>query len=177
MVQEIVAGAVFWLNVFPPKSGISKTFGPRTIVIGTHIDYKRHCTMECGQYVETHEPTDNTMNERTCPAIFLRTNGNEQGGAFFMSLRTGKRLNRQAWTVIPMPDTVVDGEVQLEPVFFITRGFHFWFKKELRVQNEWLREVQFTYFFIQKLSMKTHEWLSEHLGRHILDLGLDLIDS
>ncbi|OEU19808.1 hypothetical protein FRACYDRAFT_235871 [Fragilariopsis cylindrus CCMP1102] len=107
MVQEIVAGAVFWLNVFPPKSGVSKTFGPRAIILGTHIDYKRHCMMECGQYVETHETTNNSMNERTCPAIFLRTNGNEQGGAFFMSLRTGKRLNRQHWTQLPMPDTVV----------------------------------------------------------------------
>jgi hypothetical protein len=43
--------------------------------------------------------------------------------------------------------------------FFITRGSHFWFKNELRVQNEWLREVQFTNFFIQNLSMETHEWL------------------
>ena len=107
MVQEIVANSVFWLNVFPRKSGISKTFGPRAIIIGSHIDYKRHCSMECGQYVETHESTDNSMNERTCPAIFLRTNGNEQGGAFFISLRTGQRLNRQAWTSLPMPDTVI----------------------------------------------------------------------
>jgi hypothetical protein len=43
--------------------------------------------------------------------------------------------------------------------FLRTRGSHFWFKKELIVQNEWLREVQFPHFFIQKLSMKTHEWL------------------
>jgi hypothetical protein len=33
----------------------------------------------------------------------------------------------------------------------------------------------FLSFFIQKLGMKTHEWLSDHLGRHILDLGFDLI--
>jgi hypothetical protein len=107
MVQEIVAGAIFWLNVFPPKGGVSKTFGPRTIVMGTQIDFNKHCTMECGQYVETHEPHNNNLNERTCPAIFLRPNGNEQGGAFFMSLRTGQRLNRQAWTELPMPDTVI----------------------------------------------------------------------
>jgi hypothetical protein len=59
---------------------------------------------------------------------------------------------------------------------FITRGFHFCFKNELTVQNEWLRVVQVAHFSILKLSMKTHEWLSDHLGRHILDLGLDLID-
>jgi hypothetical protein len=50
---------------------------------------------------------------------------------------------------------------------FITRGF---------LQNEWLRVVHVSHFFIIKLSMKTHEWLSDQLARHILDLGLDLID-
>ena len=124
MLQEIVAGAVFWLNVFPPKSGVSTTFGPRAIVLGTQIDYKKHCRMECGQYVETHEPHDNTMKERTCPAIFLRTNGNEQGGAFFMSLRTGLRLNRQAWTELPMPDTVVSTVHSLAKTNIIGLPFH-----------------------------------------------------
>jgi hypothetical protein len=50
MVNEIVAGAVFWLNVFPPKSGVSKTFEPRAIILGTQIDYEKHCKIECGQY-------------------------------------------------------------------------------------------------------------------------------
>jgi hypothetical protein len=99
-------------------------FGPSAIIIGTHIDYKRHCTMECGQYVEANEPTDNSMNERTCTAIFLRTNGNEQGGAFFMSLRTGQRLNRQAWTVLPMPDTVVSTVHSFAKTKIIGLPFH-----------------------------------------------------
>ena len=81
MVQEIIAGAVFLLNVFPPKSGVSYIFVPRAIVLGTKLDYRKHCIMECGQYVETHAPHDNSMIERTCLAIFLRTNINEQGGA------------------------------------------------------------------------------------------------
>jgi hypothetical protein len=110
--------------MFPPKSGISKTFGPRAIIIGTHIDYKRHCTIECGQYVETHKPHDNSMNERTCPAIFLRTNGNEHGGAFCMSLQTGQRLNRQAWTVLPIPDTVVSTVHSLAKTKIIRLPFH-----------------------------------------------------
>jgi hypothetical protein len=108
MVKEAVAAAFFWLNVFPPVGGISKTLGPQTIIMGSRIDYKKHCQMEYGQYVETHEPHTNNMKERTCPAIFLRTNGNEHGGAFFMSLRTGQRLNRTAWTILPMPDGVID---------------------------------------------------------------------
>jgi hypothetical protein len=38
----------------------------------------------------------------------------------------------------------------------------------LKVQNEWLREVHFSHFFIQKLSKNTHEWLGDdQLARHI----------
>jgi hypothetical protein len=48
------------------------------------------------------------MKERTCPSIYLRPSGNEHGGAFFMSLRTGQRLDRTAWTVLPMPDGVIN---------------------------------------------------------------------
>ena len=107
MVKEIVNGAIYWLNVFNPQGGgISTTMSPRTIVLGTQIDYKKHCQVECGQYVETHDPHDNSMIPRSSPALFLRPNGNAQGGAFFMSLRTGKRLNRQQWTELPMPDYV-----------------------------------------------------------------------
>jgi hypothetical protein len=76
MVKEAVAAAFSRLNVFPPTGGISKTMGPRTIILGTRIDYNRHCKIEFGQYVETHEPHDNSMKERTCPSIYLRTSGN-----------------------------------------------------------------------------------------------------
>jgi hypothetical protein len=69
MVKEAVSAEFFRLNVFPPVGGISKTFGPRTIVMGTSVDYKKHCQMEYGQYVETHEPHSNSMKEQTCPSI------------------------------------------------------------------------------------------------------------
>jgi hypothetical protein len=107
MIKEAVSAAFFWLNAFPTSGGISKTLGPRTIVMETRIDYNKHCMMEYGQYVETHEAHDNTMKDRTCPSIFLRSSGNEYGGAFFMSLRTGQRLNQTAWTFLPMPDGVI----------------------------------------------------------------------
>jgi cobalamin biosynthesis protein CobT len=89
--------------------------------------------MECGQYVETHEASDNSMNERTCPAIFLRTNGNAQGGAFFFSLRTGQRLNRQAWAVLPMPDTIVSTVHSFAKTKIIGLPFHNRKKKLIEV--------------------------------------------
>jgi hypothetical protein len=58
--------------------------------------------------VQTHEQHDNTMRKRTIGAIALRPNGNSQGGYYFMSLSTGRRIDRQTWTELPMPSDVID---------------------------------------------------------------------
>jgi hypothetical protein len=104
---ELVYYCVFWLNNFPPKGGISDTMSPRAIVVGSTIDYAHHCQIEFGTYVQTHEVHDNTMLPRTTGAIALRPTGNAQGGHYFYSLTTGRRLNRNHWTVLPMPADVV----------------------------------------------------------------------
>jgi hypothetical protein len=51
MVIEMVFLAVFWLNAFPHKNGISRTLSPRAIVTGLGIDYHKHCHIQFGQYV------------------------------------------------------------------------------------------------------------------------------
>jgi hypothetical protein len=48
------------------------------------------------------------MATRTTGAIALRPTGNTQGGYYFYSLGTGRRLNRNRWTAIPMPAKVID---------------------------------------------------------------------
>jgi hypothetical protein len=48
------------------------------------------------------------MESRTSRAIALRPSGNEQGGHYFHSLHTGKRILRNNWTALPMPNDVVD---------------------------------------------------------------------
>jgi len=48
------------------------------------------------------------MDPRTSGAIALRPSGKEQGGNYFLSLHTGKRILRNNWTVLPMPNDVVD---------------------------------------------------------------------
>lgn len=48
------------------------------------------------------------MDSRTAGAIALRPTGNAQGGYYFMSLSTGRRLNRNNWTILPMPNEVID---------------------------------------------------------------------
>jgi hypothetical protein len=49
------------------------------------------------------------MLTRTTGAIALQPNGNTQGGYYyFMSLTTGKRINRFSWTPLPMPGEVIE---------------------------------------------------------------------
>jgi hypothetical protein len=83
MIIEMVYASNFWLNCFPPADGVSPTLSPRAIVLGTSIDYLKHCQLEFGTYAHVHEDHDNTMATRTTGAIALRPVGNEQGGHYF----------------------------------------------------------------------------------------------
>jgi hypothetical protein len=108
MIVEMVHASNFWLNMFPAHDGVSATQSPRRIMTGQRGDYALHCGLQNGEYAQVHESHDNTMNTRTTGAIALRPTGNVQGGFFFLSIMTGKRLNRFNWTRLPMPGEVID---------------------------------------------------------------------
>ena len=84
--------------------------GPGTIVLGRTYDYNNILGPGTlfGEYVQTHEDTDNTMRERTVGAITLRPSGNIQGSFYYYSLTTGRRLHRRKCTPLPMPQEVID---------------------------------------------------------------------
>ena len=107
LIAEMVYNAVFWLNTFPHKYGIHTTISPRTLIMGLAIDYHKHCKLAFRTYVQVHEESDSTLKPRTSGAIALRTMGYEQGGHYFLSLHSGKRLNRYSWTELPMPNEVI----------------------------------------------------------------------
>ena len=81
---------------------------PHTLLMGLTLNYNRHCRLEFGEYVQTHEEHDNSLNPHTIGALALRPTGNIQGGYFFFSLTTGKVINQMHWTMIPMPKEVID---------------------------------------------------------------------
>ena len=109
MTVELVASCIFWLNVFPKIAGVSATLSPRTIITGNELDYKKHCTLQFGEYVHTHEKgTNSTAIPRSIGAIAMRPTGNAQGGFWFYSLKTGRRINRRRCTPMPMPDEAID---------------------------------------------------------------------
>ena len=92
LVAEMVYAAVFWLNTFYPGQTLSN-MSPRSIVTGLSVDFNKHCKHEFGTYVQTHEDTDNSMRAGTMGALALQPIGNAQGGHFYLSLTTGRRLN------------------------------------------------------------------------------------
>ena len=108
LIIEMLYVANYWLNMFPRKGGISQTMSPRTLLTGLTMYYNRHCRLEFGEYVQTHEEHDNSLNPRTIGALVLHPTGNVQGGYFFFSLTTGKVINRMRWTPIPMPKEVIE---------------------------------------------------------------------
>jgi hypothetical protein len=105
---HIVLNAVKMLNFFPMKGGISNTLSPKTIVSGETLDYKKHLSLQVGQYCQLHkeDTLHNCPSPRTKGAISLGPCGNLQGGYKFMALNTRKEIPCQM-DVIPMLDLVI----------------------------------------------------------------------
>ena len=125
---HIVFQTVKLLNFFPTKGGISDTLSPKTIMSGEILNYKKHLSLQIGQYCQVHgeDSPRNSHNPRTKGAILLGLSGNLQGGFKFMALNTGKKLVMRSWDVIPMPDTVITrgnalGSDQPEQLVFTNR--------------------------------------------------------
>ena len=108
LVAEMAKACMFWLNSLPPQSNFGNALSPHTIVMGQRLDFKRHCRFQFGEYVQTHEQHNNSMMSQTVGALALRPTGNAQGGFYFLSLSTGRVLNRLRAMALPMPDNVVD---------------------------------------------------------------------
>ena len=110
MLVEMVYLCVFWLNFYVPEDYISVHMSPGTIATGRQYDHNKLCGpgTSFGEFVQTHEATDNTMQPRTVSAITLRPSGNVQGSFYYYSLRTGRRLHRRKCTPNNMPDEIID---------------------------------------------------------------------
>lgn len=106
----LITNAVTWLNMFPHTDGISNILSPRVIVTGVSANFKTHCRVPIGSYCEIHdEPSpSNTETPRTSPAIALNSTGNQQGGVYFLSLTTGKKVSRRNWTELPIDQDIIE---------------------------------------------------------------------
>jgi hypothetical protein len=108
LIVQMVSTCNFWLNIYPPKDGVSRNINPQELITGVQIDYKKHIRADYGEYVQVHEERGNSMKTRTTGAIATRPTGNVQGGHWFYSLTTGRMLDRMRWTPLPMPADVIE---------------------------------------------------------------------
>lgn len=108
IIIELVHAKTFYKNAVPALDGISDVIAPREIITQQRINYKRHCSLVFGQYVQTHEEHDNSMKARTIGAIAMRPTGARQGGYFFFNLSTGRLIRRNHWTECAMPQDVIE---------------------------------------------------------------------
>jgi hypothetical protein len=97
------------LDLFPTKGGVSETMSPKTIMLGETLDYKKHLSLQIGQYCQVHEEFNprNSQLARTKGEISIGPSGNMQGGFKFMALNIRKNIVRRSWDVIPMLDVVI----------------------------------------------------------------------
>ena len=65
--------------------------------------------LQFGEYCQVREEDKprNSESARTQGAIFLGPCGNLQGGFYFMSLASSKKITQYSWDDIPMTDTVI----------------------------------------------------------------------
>jgi len=106
LIRALTKYSIFYLNHLPWNSGVSKTLSPAYIVSGQRLDYKNHCQLEFLEYVQVHNPSDNTIKPRTSPALNLGPTGNEQDTHRFYNLVSGRVFHRLYWTCVPMPEGV-----------------------------------------------------------------------
>ena len=73
----IVFNVVKLLNFFPTKGGISDSLSPKTIMSGETLDFKKHLSLQIGQYCQVHEEEQprNSQIARTKGAISLGPSG------------------------------------------------------------------------------------------------------
>jgi hypothetical protein len=109
MIIELINVVFLWRNAFPPSSGVSSAYSPRTIMTGTALDYNKQCKLPFGAYVETREENKrkNSMDERTRGTICLGPTANFQGSYKFMCLHTGRHITIPASIISHVEDMVI----------------------------------------------------------------------
>jgi hypothetical protein len=96
-------------DFFPTKGGVPETLSPTTFMSGDTLDYKKHLSLQVGQYFQVHEE-DNPRNSqltRIKGAISFGPSHNVQGGVKFMALNTRNNIVRRSWDVISIPELVI----------------------------------------------------------------------
>ena len=105
MAIELAKHVVVFLNAFPHKIVLPKTYRPRTIMTGKSLGWNKSCKLHFGAYAQIHEDNNvtNTLEDRTQGAICLGPIGNIQGIYNLFPLRSGRKITYGQFIEVPTP--------------------------------------------------------------------------
>jgi hypothetical protein len=108
LTAALVAFCVAKINMTPSRAN-AHWYSPYEIVLGRPISVDRDLGGKGGNgplsfcsRVEIFDRTSNTMAERTSPALFLGSKGNNYGTALFFKLDTETIVSSDQWKKLPM---------------------------------------------------------------------------
>ncbi|GFH56607.1 hypothetical protein CTEN210_13083 [Chaetoceros tenuissimus] len=107
VIDEILVDIIKWLNHYVRKNGISKNMSPGTIVRGNGPVDMGTLKASFLNYCIVYRTMTNEKTPRAARAIALRPSNN-QGGYYFMSLKTGNRIHGFKWTRLATTQEVID---------------------------------------------------------------------
>jgi hypothetical protein len=108
LVTMCVLFCVSRINMIPNSTSVSR-ISPIVQYSGHQIDARRQLRCAFGDYVQATEPetTSNVKDARTYGCITLLPMGNDVGSVKMLRLSTNKLVNRTHFTILPMPDSVI----------------------------------------------------------------------
>lgn len=103
MIEYLFRFVIGWLNRVPPKSGVSSVLAPNAIVNEERTDMLRDGRMLFGGLAEVYDHPDptNTQDGRTIPGACLGPVFNSAGTYYFLSLESGRVVERYQFTERP----------------------------------------------------------------------------
>ena len=106
---NIVSKNVKLLGCSPTTDVSSTTISPRAIMADETLNYKRHLAITFGQNYQIHEEETPRKNTRplTRGSICMGNRGKNQGEFELTTLGSMKKVVRQIFYKIPMPDTMI----------------------------------------------------------------------
>eukprot|EP00804_Cyclotella_cryptica_P004279 CCRYP_013487-RA/>CCRYP_013487-RA protein AED:0.88 eAED:0.25 QI:0/0/0/0.5/1/1/2/0/282 len=115
MVIHLIKFVVMWINALPHRNGVLSVISPRELVLGIKMDFKKHCRIRFGAYVEASadEVVTNTLRDRTECCIPLGPTGNIQGSISCLNLDTNQVVSSRTVTALPMLDRVIKDVMRL----------------------------------------------------------------
>ena len=113
MIKTNLEDNIHWQNKFIPKYYISQAIGSAGMILGQEKPDNPKLKLDFGQYCQVYENTRIGMTPWSVGIIETGTK-DDIGSYYFMSLKTGRRINAREWTVLHVTEFVTYRVEQLD---------------------------------------------------------------